>query len=134
MNNRRHFLGTCLASLGLASLPCVLSASPALNVGIIFVGASSCPYCRVVAPVLHDLQAQTGMDILVASIDNAPVYPFPEFQDGRAHPMARKVTHLPHVMVYNFAHARVTHEIVGLRSTRNFIQRLSAALRQSSEM
>ena len=134
MTNRRDILGVLLSSVAVSMVPSLAAAGPQLNVGIIFVGASSCPYCRVVAPVLHDLQHQTGMDVLVASIDNAAVHPFPEFHDGRAHPLAGTVTQIPHVMVYNFNHERVTHEIVGLRSTRHFVQRLSVALRQSQEM
>lgn len=134
MIDRRHFLGMSIFGVGSLAMPSVALARSGHNAGILFFGASFCPYCRVIAPVLHDFHVQTRMEVLVASLDNAPVYPFPEFHDPRAHPLAQNVTRIPHVMVYNYTHQAVTHEIVGLRSTRSFIQQLAGALRQSSEM
>jgi len=134
MVNRRRIL-ELIACAGLPSLvPQAVLAATKPNVGLIFVGASWCQYCAAISPLLHDLQQQTGMDILVASLDRRPIAPFAAFEDATAHPAASGITSIPHIFVYNQTLDAVTHQVVGVRTSRSFVQRLSSAMAQSRAM
>ena len=134
MVNRRRVLELLAGAGAVSSLPAAVSAATGPNVGLIFVGASWCHYCASVSPLLHDLQGQTGMEILVASLDRRPIAPFPDFEDATAHEAAAGITTIPHIFVYNKSLDAVTHQIVGVRTARSFVNRLSQAMRQSSAM
>jgi len=134
MVNRRRALELIAAGCLPALVPQAVAASTQPNVGLIFVGASWCNYCASISPLLHDLQRQTGMEILVASLDNAPIAPFAGFEDARTHQSTANITQIPHIFVYNKGLDAVTHQIVGVRTSRSFVNRLSIAMRQSSQM
>lgn len=126
--NRRRFLTT---------LPAFLLANPVLaepvgpGVALIFVGTSWCPYCAEIAPLILPVERDAGVPVLVASLDNQPIYPFPEWVDGRAHPLTRQFDQVPQVLVYNQRLDDITHVIGSYRNPRHFIQLLGLAFRQS---
>ena len=127
--NRRNFVAALPAALLLS--PRAANASPS-RLGVILVAQSTCPYCAAVAPVLKQLQDQTGIDILVASMDLQPVLPFTDFEDGLRHPLTAHFQYVPQVLIFNNKHQRITHHVGGVRTMRHFVTRLSPALQQSS--
>ena len=129
--NRRKFIITLPAALLLSAQ--AAQASPA-RLGIIFVAQSTCPYCAAISPILNELQTQGGVEILVASMDRAAIYPFPDFEDGLTHPLTAHYASVPQVLIFNKRLGRVTHEVDGVRNMRRFILRLATALRQSSAL
>ena len=129
--NRRSVIMGLPAALFAASQ--ARATSPA-RLGLIFVAQGTCPYCAAIAPVLAQLQRETGIDVLVASLDRRPVSPFGGFEDGTRHPLTAHYRSVPHVLVFNGRQNRITHEVSGLRTMRDFVGRLSTALRQSAAL
>jgi len=129
--NRRQFVAGLPVSLLLSAQ--VAQASPS-GLGIIFVAQSTCPYCAVIAPILAQLRDEGGVDVIVASMNAAPVAPFPTFEDGRQNPLTAHFTSVPQVLIYNERLGQVTHEIGGVRTLRHFITRLSLSLQQASAL
>jgi len=127
--NRRKFVAALPVALLLSAQ--AASAAPA-SLGIVFVEQSTCPYCAAIAPVLKQLQDQTGIDVLVASMDLQPVLPFAEFEDGLRHPLTSHFQSVPQVLIFNSKYQRITHHVGGVRTMRHFISRLSSALRESA--
>lgn len=127
--NRRKFVAALPAGLLLSAQ--AVEASPT-TLGVIFVAQSTCPYCAAIAPLLKQLQDQAGIDVLVASMDRQPVFPFPDFEDGLTHPMTAHFQWVPQVLVFNSKHQLITHHVEGVRTMRHFVSRLSSALRESS--
>ena len=131
--NRRFILSAIPASIVTLGIPSA-SAASASGLGIIFVGQSTCPYCAAAAPVLEQLHRDVGIPVIVASMDGLPVYPFAHVQDARANPLTSHYASVPQVLVYNQRLDRVTHEFGGFRNMRHFINQLSSALRQASQL
>ncbi|MEP2780820.1 MAG: conjugal transfer protein TraF [Pseudoruegeria sp.] len=132
--NRRSFL--TLSTFGLASLSASTGANAANgpNVGLIFVGMGSCPYCAQIAPILYNLEYDAGVSTLVTSLDNQQIAPFPNFVDGRQHPLSAQFTRVPNILIYNSGRDEITHILSNFRSPQHFVNKLALALRQSSEM
>ena len=129
--NRRRFCAALPAALACAAHP-AHAYQPRL--GLIFVAQSTCPYCAAIAPVLGQLEAETGIDVLVAAMDRRPIPPFTQFQDGTIHPLTAHFRTVPQVLVFNGHHQRITHHIAGVRTMRDFVSRLSLALQQSTAL
>ena len=127
--NRRRFVAALPAALLLSAH--TANASPS-RLGLIFVAQSTCRYCAAIAPVLKQLQDETGLDVLVASMDEQPVYPFTHFEDGLRHPLTAQFQSVPQVLIFNSKHQRITHHVGGVRTMRHFVLRLSWALRESA--
>lgn len=127
--NRRNFVAALPAALLLSAQ--AANASPS-RLGVIFVAQSTCPYCAAISPVLKQLQDETGIDVLVASMDRQPVRPFTTFEDGLRHPLTSDFQSVPQVLIFNSKHQRITHHVGGVRTMRHFVTRLSSALQQSS--
>jgi thiol-disulfide isomerase/thioredoxin len=127
--NRRKFVVSGLAAL-LASAQMAQAAPSGL--GIIFVAQSTCPYCAAIAPILAQLRDEAGVDVILASMDGAPLPPFMTFEDGRQNPLTAHYPAVPQVLIYSERLGRVTHEIGGVRTLRHFINQLSFALRQAA--
>ncbi|WP_108816593.1 conjugal transfer protein TraF [Loktanella sp. Alg231-35] len=127
--NRRKFVAALPAALLLSAQKA--NASPS-GLGVIFVAQSTCPYCAAIAPVLKQLQDETGIDVLLASMDLQPVLPFTSFEDGLRHPLTAHFQSVPQVLIFNGKHQRITHHVGGVRTMRHFLSRLSSALRESS--
>ena len=132
MIDRRHLLMGASALLVPAGRAAAANRGP--GIGLIFVAQSTCPYCRQIAPSLHDLNRATAIDVLVASMDGRGLAPFQGYEDGRTHPLTSSYRAVPVVLVYNRRLDRVTHEVTGIRSLRRFVTRLSLAMRQSAAM
>lgn len=128
MNRRTFFLAVPAALLSSAQ---AASATPA-QLGIVFVAQSTCPYCAAIAPILKQLQDQTGVDVLVASMNLQPVLPFTEFEDGLRHPLTSEFRSVPQVLIFNSKYQRITHHVSGVRTMRHFVKQLSSALRESA--
>lgn len=126
MIDRRHLILTGSAA---ALLP-QAAAARSVEVGLIFAGQNTCPYCQYIAQVLAPLRHQ-GLSVLYAAMDRAPLPPFYEFQDGSMHPLTASLTAVPSIMVVNTRLDAITHRIEGFRSPRHFILRLSTAIQQS---
>ena len=104
------------------------------KLGLIFVGQSTCPYCRSLSPILMQLSDTGVADVMLASMDRRPIPPFFAFEDGLTHPLTRKFRTVPQVLVYNPRLDQVTHVVGGVRNMRRFVLRLSQALRQSAAL
>lgn len=104
------------------------------RVAAIFVGASWCPSCAQVAPLLARLPQDARVPVLVASLDNRPIAPFGEFIDARGHPIAQRITRIPTVLIYNHALDNITHAVTEYRAPRHFVRLLATALQQAAAL
>jgi len=129
--NRRTFL-TTVSVFGLLAPVAIADTGPGL--GLIFVGAGSCPYCPIIAPVLAQLSDAADIPVLLASMDGQGIYPFMDFKDGRTHPLTMGFTDIPHVLIWNARRNEVTHKVSGFRNPRHFFQLLGAALGQARQL
>lgn len=98
------------------------------GVGVIFIGASWCAYCKSAAPVLAAVTQPAGIPVLVASHDARPIPPFMDVQDARAHPVAAAITTFPTTLIYARQKDTITAEITGYRSARHYALSLREAL------
>ncbi|MFP3384994.1 TlpA family protein disulfide reductase [Tritonibacter sp. SIMBA_163] len=121
--NRRIFL---LSSFSLVTMPALVVAQG--NVGVIFVGASWCAFCKSAAPVLAAMTQPAGIPVLVASHDARPIPPFAEMVDARTHPIASQIKALPTTMIYSQEAGTVTGQISGYRNARHYAQSVKAAI------
>lgn len=121
--NRRIFL---LSSFSLVTMPALVTAQG--NVGVIFVGASWCAFCKSAAPVLAAMTQPAGIPVLVASHDARPIPPFAEMVDARTHPIASQIKALPTTMIYSQEAGTVTGQISGYRNARHYAQSVKAAI------
>jgi len=129
--NRRMFV-TSASALALSAPMAMARAQP--RIGLIFVGAGSCPYCSVIAPVLWNLAQDTGMPVLLASMDGQPVGPFGRFEDGTVHPLTMGFQSVPHILIWHRDLDQVTHKVSGFRNPHHFTQLLSAAMSEASQL
>lgn len=128
---RRSILAALPASL--IALVSPAQASP-FGLGIIFVMQSDCPYCAAAAPVLYQLQQDAGVPVMLASMDGLAIHPFERAEDARLNPLTSRYPSVPQVLIYNAKLDGVTHEFGGFRNMRHFVNQLSSALRQASEV
>lgn len=126
--NRRAFVVGGLASL--LSGPVFAQTN---KTGFIFVGASWCPICHRAAPFLDGVAQRLGVPVLVASADNKPISPFPNFVDASEHPIARQVTNYPTTLLYSSETQGLVGKIVGYRDPKRYIAQLVSAYRQIEE-
>ena len=123
--NRRQFLTTGTASL---VFPSMSQAQEISGVGVIFIGASWCSFCKRAAPVLAAMVQPAGIPVLVASHDARPIPPFAEVTDARQHPVASAITTFPTTLFYSQAEGAVTSQITGYRKARHYAQSVQAAV------
>lgn len=131
--NRRDFVSICSVAALMGSTT-LASARGGPGIGLIFVGAGSCPYCPIIAPVLWNLAQEVNIPIMLASMDRNPVAPFMEFQDGLSHPLTRDFADVPHILIWNAKYDQVTHKVSGFRNPRHFFQLLASAMKQAREL
>ena len=126
---RRGFL---TGSLSMLATPAISrtsgGAGVSSGVGVIFIGASWCAYCKSAAPVLAAVTQPAGIPVLVASHDARPIPPFMDVQDARAHPVAAGITTFPTTLIYARRKDTITAEMTGYRSARHYALSLREAL------
>ena len=126
---RRGFL---TGSLSMLATPAISRASEdhgvGPGVGVIFIGASWCAYCKSAAPVLAAVTRPAGIPVLVASHDARPIPPFTEVHDARVHTVAASITTFPTTLIYARPEDTITAEITGYRSARHYALSLRQAL------
>ncbi|KIC21345.1 conjugal transfer protein TraF [Leisingera sp. ANG-Vp] len=123
--NRRSFL---LSSLCATGAPALAAAQETPGVGVIFIGASWCTFCKSAAPVLAAMTQPAGIPVLVASHDARPIPPFAEVTDARTHPVAAQITEFPTTLIYSRAAGNITGQITGFRNARHYAQSVRAAV------
>lgn len=124
MNRRQFLLAGCTA----AAAPSLLAAQENPGVGVIFIGASWCSFCKSAAPVLAAMVQPAGIPVLVASHDARPIPPFLEATDARTHPIASQIEEFPTTLIYSQAAGTVTGRITGYRNARHYAQSVRAAI------
>lgn len=123
--NRRAFL---FASLAAPVAPRFATAQGTPGVGIIFIGASWCAFCKSAAPVLAAMTQPAGIPVLVASHDARPIPPFSEVVDARTHPVASQIVELPTTLIYSQTAGTVTGQVSGYRNAAHYAQSVRAAV------
>lgn len=127
--NRRSFLLTALA---VCAAPDLSRAQANHGVGVIFVGASWCAFCKSAAPVLAAMTQPAAIPVLVASHDARPIPPFAEMVDATSHPIASEIKVLPTTLIYSQSAGTVTGQISGYRNARHYAQSVRAAILAAS--
>lgn len=133
--HRRRVLalgGGAAAAVITSSIPA--RASRYESVGVIFVGASWCPYCKQAAPVLAALLEPAGIPVLVASHDARPILPFERAEDARTHPVASRIDRLPTTLIYSRVADDVIAQIEGYRGARLYAARVASAIDQAAQL
>ena len=126
--NRRELLAV-FAAFSLVAPPA--QAEGARSTGVIFVGASWCPVCKQAAPMLNVFAQRHRIPVIVASHDARPIEPFPEFVDGRLHPLAAPVRAFPTTLVYSSLIDGVVGGFEGYRNPQWFLGQLLDLTRQA---
>lgn len=126
---RRTFL---TGSLSLLSAPVSARTPDFPGIGVIFVGASWCAYCKSAAPVLAAILQPVHIPVLVASHDARPIPPFMEVQDARAHPIAGRISEFPTTLIYAHPVGAITAEITGYRNARHYALSVRQAILAAS--
>ncbi|QEP30424.1 conjugal transfer protein TraF [Pukyongiella litopenaei] len=125
---RRAFIAAAAAMAGTGQAVAAPAGSEP-GVGVIFVGASWCAFCKSAAPVLAAVTQPAGIAVLVASKDGRPIPPFADVVDAGSHPLAQQITELPTTLIYSQARGGVTGTIRGYRNARHYAQLVAAGLR-----
>lgn len=125
MITKRKFLTTGTAAFmtpALAQAQYYVPTRP--EVGIIFIAASWCAYCKAAAPVLDRLARNSDIPVMVVSTDNQPIAPFPEFIHDPQHPMVVADQRVPRTALYNATRDEITGMIEGYRGPGNYARNL----------
>lgn len=122
---RRAFIAT-----GIAALLNGPAYSQSESTGFILVGASWCPVCHRAAPVLYGVAQQLQVPVLVASADNRPIRPFPNFVDASEHPVAREITKYPTTLLFASQTGGIVGMIEGYREPKFYMAQLISAFRE----
>lgn len=128
--NRRSFL---ISGTSFSLAPVFVYAQQLPDVGVIFVGASWCSWCKSAAPVLASVVQPVGIPVLVASQDGRHIPPFSEVTDAREHPIASQVKALPTTLIFSQSLDGITAEITGYRNARHYARSVSSAISNTLE-
>lgn len=128
--NRRWFLQIGVSAFFARHL----SAQELSRAGVIFVGASWCPVCKLAAPMLASFGQQHGLEVLVASTDGRPIVPFEDFVDSKDHPIASKVISLPTTLIYSSEARGIVYAFEGYKNPRWYLTQLSIGLARSGRL
>ena len=122
--NRRNVLA------GMASLIASPSFATNQQVGLIFVGASWCAVCKQAAPILALFCERQGIEVLVASADNRPIAPFPEFIPSKDNAIAAQINRYPTTLVFSVSEQRVVGLIEGYRNPSWYLSKITKNIRE----
>ena len=126
MMNRRSLI---LGGLSVSVLASPLRAQDqAEAIGIIMVGASWCPYCKGAAVQLHRAAQEWNWPVLIASLDNQPIPPFPDYIPSRGHPLTRDVRRMPTTLVVVPARNEILAAFEGFSGPGPFLAQLATTI------
>lgn len=128
MIRRQFILGGSFAAV----LPAPSAARNATPIGIIFLGASWCPYCKRAAPILAGISQRARVPVLVASFDDRPIDPFPDYVSAHGHPLASNVRVFPTTVVMQPRSHQLVGRFEGFKSARDYAIQLLTLLEQGS--
>ncbi|WP_226554737.1 conjugal transfer protein TraF [Celeribacter naphthalenivorans] len=130
--NRRHFItGLALAAMNGQGIAAEDYQKP--TVGLIFIGASWCLYCKAAANALNAAAAPVELPILVASQDGKPIPPFPDFVLAEGHPLASDVVKIPTLLFVHVPSQTIFGKIEGFRNPRRYLTRVKQTLLSGKE-
>lgn len=124
-NRRKTLLG--LAALGTLGAGRSVFASTQ-TAGIIMVGASWCPFCKMASEQLYLATLQWGWPVVIASTDNRAIEPFEYAIPSLDHPLTAQINQLPTTLVVAPAQDAVHAAFVGFEGPHKYLVQLGTAL------
>jgi hypothetical protein len=72
--------------------------------------------------------ARYEIPVLVASHDNRPIEPFPNFTDAKTNPLSASITQFPTTLIYSKSDNAVVAQIEGYRKPQDYMMQLISAI------